>query len=446
MNSPEIVHVNTHDVAGGAAKVAWRLAVAQRAQGRDARILARYAREDSGFSASFDPAENPDLVDRCRREGLLYHEYQGSHSLAEHPFVRDCRVVHLHNLHGGYFNPFSLIPLSLAKPVVWTLHDMQALTGRCAHAFDCRQWRSQCGECPGKDTYPQIEGGSEALLLARKALVARLSRVHLAVPSAWLGSMVRESVLGGVPVRLIPNFCDASTFSPRDKVLARRRLGLPEDALLVGASAHGGPLENSWKGGGYTRQAVEILTNNIPNAYFVNIGGSRQGLHERVLTVPHQEDEADLAWALSALDLFLYTPVADNCPLVVIEALCCGLPVVSFGVGGIAELVRHGLDGLVVPFGDVEALTRAASRLLADREERGAFSLRARQSGLERFDVPVALAAYQSLYDSAVLEHQARASDPVRICLGELPQEILTPPFLQALRHVQALGRARVEP
>lgn len=455
MKRLSIVHVNTHDMAGGAAKVGWRLAQAQLAAGHEACILACVTTPGSGCSMSFDPQPDRILEQRCMREGLLDYEFQGSHGLCAHPRVEGCDVVHLHNLHGGYFNPFSLIALGQFKPVVWTLHDMQAITGRCAHAFACQNWRSDCGDCQAKHIYPTLktqnvplaaQAYSEPLLLAHKALIARLSDACLAVPSQWLKAMVESSILSDLPVTLIPNFCDTRTFFPRDKHQARLRLGLPEQALLIGASARGGPLGNFFKGGDFTRKAVEALGQTFPDLYFVNIGSSGSERQPRVLSIPHLENEADMAWAMSALDLFLYTPVADNAPLVVIEALCCGLPVVSFGTGGIPELINHGVDGFVTPFAELPDLIQAASILLADRVKREEFSRAARVSGTERFDVTLALERYQNLYSQAQVAHARKMKTPARIRLSDLPEVSLTPVFLDTLQRLAKLGKLRLEP
>ncbi|MEW6601099.1 MAG: hypothetical protein AB1499_09020, partial [Nitrospirota bacterium] len=123
-NSLKILHINTHDRAGGAAKVAWRLMEAQQSAGHDAKILAGIKESGSAHTSSFPAEADPALMERCQREGHLFYEYRGSHKLVKHRLVQSADILHLHNLHGGYFNPFSLSALSQIKPLIWPLHDM----------------------------------------------------------------------------------------------------------------------------------------------------------------------------------------------------------------------------------------------------------------------------------------------------------------------------------
>jgi len=87
-------------------------------------------------------------------------------------------------------------------------------------------------------------------------------------------------------------------------------------------------------------------------------------------------------------DIFINTSRIDNMPVTVVEACAMGMPVVSVGVGGIVDLLRHGHTGLLVPDDDVEAMTAAIRRLLGDDAlaEQLSFNARrlAERSGWER--------------------------------------------------------------
>ncbi|HTP65600.1 MAG TPA: glycosyltransferase, partial [Geobacteraceae bacterium] len=232
-NKFSIVHINTHDAAGGAAKVAWRLAEAQRAGGHESRMVVGFKKEKSEYSAAFDAAPNAAIAEECRHSGRLYYEYQGSHALAAHPWVEPADLLHLHNLHGDYFNPFSLSSLSRTKPLVWTLHDMQALTGHCAHSFECERWRTGCGQCPHLDTDPAIPVDSSAQLWRDKKSIYARSRLHIVTPSRWLKEKVEGGILKEQPVTLIHNGVDTRIFKAWRNTQIRRGLGIPDAAVLV---------------------------------------------------------------------------------------------------------------------------------------------------------------------------------------------------------------------
>jgi starch synthase len=83
-------------------------------------------------------------------------------------------------------------------------------------------------------------------------------------------------------------------------------------------------------------------------------------------------------------DLFVYPTLADSLPLVVLEAMACGLPVVSTTVGGIPFAVRPEA-GILVPPGDVAAVSLAVNELLADPSRRQAMGTAARARVVETF-------------------------------------------------------------
>src|SRR5262249_54461962 len=78
---------------------------------------------------------------------------------------------------------------------------------------------------------------------------------------------------------------------------------------------------------------------------------------------------------------------SDNCPLVVIESLAVGTPVIASRVGGIVELVRDRVDGLVVPPDDPYPLAAALTEVVTNRGLREAMSRNARQRFLEKFEL-----------------------------------------------------------
>jgi rhamnosyl/mannosyltransferase len=69
-----------------------------------------------------------------------------------------------------------------------------------------------------------------------------------------------------------------------------------------------------------------------------------------------------------------------------IQAMACGVPVVSTPSGSIAEFIDDGITGLLVPEGDPAALAGALTRFLVDTAMRDQFAQRAREQAVRRFD------------------------------------------------------------
>jgi glycosyltransferase involved in cell wall biosynthesis len=101
----------------------------------------------------------------------------------------------------------------------------------------------------------------------------------------------------------------------------------------------------------------------------------------------------DIERVLGGVDLVLLTSEAEGIPGVAIEALMAGCPMVSVPVGGVAEVVEHGVTGLVVDDERPAVMAEAVARLLADDETRAAMGRESR-SRTDRFSASAAAAVY----------------------------------------------------
>lgn len=179
----------------------------------------------------------------------------------------------------------------------------------------------------------------------------------------------RSHLLRRDRIHVVPNAVDTRLFLPRPRDEARNALGLGAAPLLVSV----GRL-NREKG---MHHAIHALTSlGDVKLALVGAGEERPGLerlaHEigvadRVLFAGKQPREAVAAY-LAAADVFLFpTERAEAAPMVLPEAMACGIPVVASRIGGIPEVVGPDeATALLVPPGDVEALVGAVRRLLGD--------------------------------------------------------------------------------
>src|SRR5262249_8241818 len=120
-----------------------------------------------------------------------------------------------------------------------------------------------------------------------------------------------------------------------------------------------------------------------------------QGLMRHCLFLGYQEDVAPWYAAMDAVAL----PSGDEgTPVAAIEALAAGRPVVAYGVGGVPDVVRDGVDGLVVRPGDVETLAGQLAELAADAELRTRMGAAGRERVLERYGVDRLLEDVDRLY------------------------------------------------
>lgn len=106
------------------------------------------------------------------------------------------------------------------------------------------------------------------------------------------------------------------------------------------------------------------------------------------------EDVPDL---LASADIFALASDWEGSPVAIMEAMAAGLPVVATAVGGVPELVEHGVTGLLVPRGDMRALGDALAALAADPARRRSMGDAARRSAA-RFALGPMVSAYAALF------------------------------------------------
>ena len=195
-------------------------------------------------------------------------------------------------------------------------------------------------------------------------------------------------------VTVIGNGIDLAKFSPVARDEARRTLELPLDAKVI--VSVGGLIER--KGFHRVIECLPGLLGRHPNLHYLIVGGAgpagdmsaqlrRQvaalGLAERVRFLGPYPPER-LKIPLSAADVFVLATSYEGWANVFLEAMACGLPVVTTRVGGNAQVVSSPKLGKIVEYGDQDALTEAISAALARQWDRDHILQYARSNAWER--------------------------------------------------------------
>jgi len=312
-------------------------------------------------------------------------------------------VLHLHNLHGGYFDIRALPALSTRVPTIITMHDTWLLTGHCAQPFECTRWREGCGACPDLGRYVPVRGErtTENREVKRRALLA--SKLGLAAPSRWLLSMAEEAgVLGeGREGRVIPNGVDIDVFTPGDRAAARERLGLPQDRPIVLLAARG-VRDNPFKGFDTLVEAFTSLPEPAEGRVLALALGDEyppelMGCVE-FRGVPFVEDSNMVADYYRASDVFVHPSRSEAFGLVLAEAMACGTPVVASDVGGVPEVVMDGESGVLFRPGSAESLAASLASMLANEGLRQRLAEAGVQRVRSRFSIDTQLESYLEWY------------------------------------------------
>lgn len=106
----------------------------------------------------------------------------------------------------------------------------------------------------------------------------------------------------------------------------------------------------------------------------------------------------DVPQLLAAIDVLVIPSQWEGLPMALLEAMALARVVVAHDVGGIGDVLRDGLDGLVVPSKDSAALTEALKTVLMDPEMRHAMGTSARKRVEEKYSAKELSACYEVLY------------------------------------------------
>lgn len=417
-----ILHINNYDRVGGAARAMYRLHQGLQRLGHHSQLLVSHqtilepdidhlGRQAKPFRTLTDRFLDHIGLRLNKWWGVDDWSYRNTWHIPQMPAFQQTDVINLHNLHGGYFNLRALPTLVRPKPIVWTLHDMWALTGHCAYAYDCERWRTGCYDCPllkgsGRQIVEPapVPGDRSRLVWKAKRRVYQTTPLHMVTPSKWLYGLVRENILASsVTVHCIPYGIDLGVFHPLDQSVAREALNLPMDAHIVFFSA--AQVMNRRKGLTYLMAALERLADD-DSIWLLTSGGrvdlGTQVERFKVRQLGHLSDEHLQRLAFAAADLCVYPTLADNQPLVLIEALACGTPIVSFDVGGVSEMVRHMETGYLARYQDPYDLAKGIQMLLNDDTLRAQMCHRCREIAKSNYPLELQARRYLEVYEQAI--------------------------------------------
>ena len=388
-----VLQVNSSDIGGGAEVVSLSLHRAYRARGHDACLAVGLARTgEDGVVQIGDgrsrPLRDPGvLVDALR--GREDFRFPASHRLLELP-AKPPDVLHLHNLHGGYFDLRVLPELSAHQPTVVTMHDEWLYTGHCAYTLDSERWLEGCGSCPHLDSYPALRVDGTAENWRRKAALYERSRLHVVCPSEWLLERAQRSMLAPAiaSARVIPNGIDLGVFAPE------RRSGRGEPVVVFAAQ---GARTNPYKDFETLRRALELLRDRRLLAVALGEAGPEERIGDVTLRSEPFRAREEVAKQLRRADLYVHATRADNHPLAVLEALASGVPVVACRVGGIPEQLTDDTGVLVEP-GDAQGFAAAIAQLLDDPDRCARMGAAAAADARRRFSLDRQVDAYLDLY------------------------------------------------
>jgi len=326
----------------------------------------------------------------CPRESVLWDELEGGRlelhaiSAAREPGLPDVRSL------------ATLLPLVRGADVV---HGHSAKAGFLVRLAAFLTGRSStCVFTPHGWSFWSAGGATGRLYLSYERLAARWCRTIITVSAEERDAGLAAGVGSAAGYLVIPNGVDLARFARTPEPVAGRvlmvgRFARPKRhdlALRAFADVHGRfPGSELWfVGDGDDRRAAEQLAAEL-------------GVRDSTRFLGVREDVPDL---LARAACVVLASDYEGCPLSVIEAMAAGVPVVATRVGGVPEVVRDGVTGLVAERGRPDGLARGLAELLGDGGRAVEMGRAGRELARERFSREQMAAATAQIYERVVAE------------------------------------------
>ena len=248
------------------------------------------------------------------------------------------------------------------------------------------------------------------------------------------GNAVRQALIAneGLPesrVEVIYNGADFNTHGqafPGARAAIRSEFGYAEDDFVVILVARLHPLKDHQT----ALRAIDAARKRISGLRLLLVGdGDQRAAIEQSIrqlkleeTVTLAGTRADVTDLLAASDAFLMSSISEGIPLTVIEAMAARIPVVATAVGGLPELIEHGVSGFLAPSGQSDLLAAALIDLQRDADLHERIASVAALRAAEKFSLKGMLDAYRIVYRETLdfLHHRCRSgrNHPQRTGLG----------------------------
>lgn len=312
----------------------------------------------------------------------VYSNLQTAERLALEAAAARPDVILAGNIHNARWPVTFLEPLrATGAQVIAFMHDCHFATGRCAYAGPCKMYQTGCNEtCPTAYQYPALapELIHDAWLDRRR--IFGKGGIPLVTNSEWTKRFTLEAI-PDARVDVVHYGLDTDLFSPGDKADARRRLGIPEDRVVILGGAVN--LQDVRKGGIHLQTLFQRLGQRahgvVCGANSNEIAGA-QGLglifSQRKLRLLYR-----------AADIFVNTSLDEAFGQMMLEAAACRLPIVAFDIGGVTDICREGVNARLVPAGDTEQLIKAVELFVHDADARQRFGEQGRKIAVENFSL-----------------------------------------------------------
>lgn len=402
-----VLHICKSDLFGGASRAAYRIHnCLDKVDGIESRMLVLdkvsgdwTVQRAAGYKGVILRLVWSKLCDLLNRRAIK-SDYQGmfdQHKLSYPPLLKEIRetnadIIHLHFISNEMLSIEDLGKIK--KPIVWTLHDMCPFSGG---------WHYQ-----GDPNLQEQEQNLQCLsnkVIKRKLKAWSDLNLKVVCPSKWLRDEAQQSqVFQSRHVEHIPYALSSQSFYAHERTLARKALGLPVEGKYIAFAAMSAT-SDARKGFGHLQEALQAaraLPDHEISTWHLLIFGADQPEEAENLGLPVSylgtlQDEASLALAYSAADVFVAPSRQDNLPLTVHESHMCGTPVVAFDIGGMPDMITTHQTGFLAPPYDAQQLLAGIQWVLSHPDTQSLREL-CRETAKDLYAEPKIARQYHAIY------------------------------------------------
>ena len=202
-------------------------------------------------------------------------------------------------------------------------------------------------------------------------------------------------------IEVIYNFIDIEKYKPKESELFRKHLAPCGEKVLVHTSNF-----RLVKRVADTIRVLEKVRKEVPaKLVLVGDGPDRSDCERLARELDLQKDviflgkQDGLTEILNAADIFLMPSQSESFGLSALEAMACGVPVVSTSVGGLPELNIHNETGYIAEIGDIDRMAKYTIELLTNEKRYKSFSKNSRERAVNNFDKDLIVPKYVNYYE-----------------------------------------------
>lgn len=321
----------------------------------------------------------------CEAAKLPFSNY----NILEDKLVQNADIIHLHWV--ANLLDYPTFFKNVNKPVVWTFHDMNPFQGMFHYKED---------EVKNRDLASSLDKKIKSL--KKKAIRSISSKLSIVAPSKWLlTEAINSKIFRFFNKYCIPYPIDVEIFNTKSVYNLRKSLNISNQNTIFLFVAERSA--NHRKGLDLLINALKSLDNKSITLMIIGNSENLNTTGLNVILLGTISDNKILSDYYSLADAFILPSREDNLPNVMLEAMSCGTPVISFNVGGMSDIIEDKFNGLKAKKIESAELAKTLKEFL---NTKGNYSKEAiRNFAVNSFSENLIAEKYKIVYKKLVLEN-----------------------------------------